>query len=558
MTDNVIDLVQEAEPVAVEPDSTKRSVATDLVDIVTGRYRLGVSLDGAAFAVEIGGPPIARTLRGSRESLRAELAAVYADRTEKAASSNALADALLVVEGRALRAEPEPVCLRSARLGDRLVLDLGRPDGQALIIGPDGWNVDISPVVFRRTALTAALPDPAAPGDLEFLKRFLLINDDSWPQLLAWLVSALDPDVAHAVLALLGQQGTGKSVRAKTLASIIDPSTAPLRSAPRDITSWSVAASGSYVVPIDNVSTIPVWFSDALCRAATGDGFVSRKLYTDDDISVLAFRRNVILTSIDPGATRGDLGDRLVTIESEPIGSSIRRSDDDLDTAWATAWPHVLAGLADLAVEVLQRRRSVTVDQLPRMADYYRTLATIDDILNTDGCAAYSSTAERTALDVLDADDIGLAVVDHMIGRDEPWAGTVAQLLHTLDAARGEGRAPKGWPGTPKALGGSLRRVAPALLVKGITVEFGKHTRDGYPVTLTNKGIGSDVMVTTVTEPRDRDHGDRQLPTDSLALCSECGTRPGTRTSGANRAWCAPCWDDALAVNLASRNGTNP
>lgn len=35
-------------------------------------------------------------------------------------------------------------------------------------------------------------------------------------------------------------------------------------------------------------------------------------------------------------------------------------------------------------------------------------------------------------------------------------------------------------------------------------------------------------------------------------LCAECSTRVATRTSGANRPWCAPCWDAALAVNPAT------
>ena len=38
---------------------------------------------------------------------------------------------------------------------------------------------------------------------------------------------------------------------------LIDPSPAPTRTAPRDLTDWVVTAQGSWVVGLDNVSVIP-------------------------------------------------------------------------------------------------------------------------------------------------------------------------------------------------------------------------------------------------------------------------------------------------------------
>lgn len=510
-------------------EKRKRSIATELVDIITKAYRLAVSTEGTPFAVAHDGPLVARPLRASRESLRAELAAEYADSTGRAAPSSALADALLVAEGRALRAEPEPVHLRAAHHGDRLVLDLGRADGHALVIGADGWAVTPSPVVFRRTALTAPLPDPSGPGDLDRLRTLTRTSKESWPLLVAWLIVNFDPDIAKAILAFLGQHGSGKSTTARMVAAVMDPSTAPLRSPPRDLTSWAVAASGSYVVPIDNISTISAWLSDAMCRASTGEGFVNRKLYTDDDVSVLAFRRSVILTSIDPGATRGDLGDRLIAIETLPIDGGSRRTDDQLAADWAAAWPHVLAGLADLTVKVLQILPTIAPPSLPRMADFYRTLCAVDKVLETKGAKHYMGSRDRVALDVLDADQVGLAV-KAFLKKQKEWEGTVAALLAELDQARGEKRPPKDWPATPKALGGALRRIAPALAVAKIVVTFGTHERDGHHLALTNENpVETDDeeerkgdKAPGIRERGDghdghRDHRDRHIPTESLA-----------------------------------------
>ena len=138
---------------------------------------------------------------------------------------------------------------------------------------------------------------------------------------MAWLVAALFPEIPHPILALVGEQGTAKSTAARLVVSLVDPSPAPLRTPPREMRSWAAAASASWVVALDNVSTIPDWFSDTLCKAVTGDGIVERALHTDDDINVLTFRRCVALTSIDAGRLAGDLAERLLTVELARIPS---------------------------------------------------------------------------------------------------------------------------------------------------------------------------------------------------------------------------------------------
>ena len=92
-----------------------------------------------------------------------ELARIYFEQTKTAANAQALADALLVLEGEAQGVDPTEVALRVGRSADdgRLVLDLGGDDGRAVVIGAYGWEiVDISPVLFWRTNATLPLPTP--------------------------------------------------------------------------------------------------------------------------------------------------------------------------------------------------------------------------------------------------------------------------------------------------------------------------------------------------------------------------------------------------------------
>jgi hypothetical protein len=92
--------------------------------------------------------------------------------------------------------------------------------------------------------------------------------------------------------------------------SLIDPNTAPLRALPREDRDLFIAATNGHVLAFDNVSGLPPWISDTLCRLATGGGFAVRQLYTDQDEILFDAVRPVILNGIEDIITRPDLADR--------------------------------------------------------------------------------------------------------------------------------------------------------------------------------------------------------------------------------------------------------
>jgi hypothetical protein len=199
----------------------------------------------------------------------------------------------------------------------------------------------------------------------------------------------------------------------------------------------------------------------------TGDGWVARQLYSDSGLCVLSFRRVVALTSIDPGAIRGDLGDRLLLCDLDPIPEDRRRTEADLLARYDALRPRLLGGLLDLLAAALARLPAVRPSRLPRMADFGRLLAAIDALDGGDALARYVAQAGRVAADVIEADAVGLAVLD-LVRRDGAWTGTAAELL----AAIAPERPPKDWPPTPRALAARLRRLTPALAAAGVAVEF--------------------------------------------------------------------------------------
>jgi hypothetical protein len=155
-------------------DSERKSASTELVEIACERYEFGLGDGGETFAVAKAGPRIALMLRGGRTSLRGQLARDYFARTGRAAAQQALADALMVIEGIAQEEDESRLYLRTARADGAIWLDLGDQAGRAVRVTASGWSVEHSaPVLFKRTALNGPLPDPVSGGALGSLWRWL-------------------------------------------------------------------------------------------------------------------------------------------------------------------------------------------------------------------------------------------------------------------------------------------------------------------------------------------------------------------------------------------------
>ncbi|AWT57017.1 hypothetical protein [Mycolicibacterium smegmatis] len=449
----------------------KKSVAARLVGMAQERYLLGTSDEGEPFGADRNRPHLVMLLRAGRAGLRADLAARYFAETGTVAGGQALTDATLILEGLAAAAAPERLNLRVADHEGAIYVDTGRTDGHTIRIRQGQWTlIERAPVRFLRTKLTGAMPLPTEGGDVEELWKFVNVEFEDRPVLLAALVAALvQCDVPHPVLALFAEQGSAKSTTTRMLVDLIDPSPVPLRQAPRDADSWVTAASGSWVVALDNLSAIPAWLSDSLCRAATGDGNVKRALYTDSDLAVIKFRRCVIINGIDVGAVRPDLAERLATVDLRRIDRHMRQPEATMRQQWRTALPGILGGLLDLAALVHQRLDTIAVDVSPRMADFSRTLAAVDEVLSTNGFRRYLSRANQLSEDSLSADPFIERLREDIL---EPLIGkSGADLLAAVTPPTDTWRKPKEWPKNGRDVTALLRRHAPALRSLGWTIE---------------------------------------------------------------------------------------
>jgi hypothetical protein len=443
------------------------SQASGLVSLAKARYDLVMSEDGRPYGVRRNGPNLALPLRG-KAGMRSQLAKQFVENNAgQVPSQSALADAMTVLEGIAAATDPVAVHLRVAGDSDQVVLDLGTADGHCVVATPDGWTVEgRSPVLFRRSGAMSPMPVPEHTGEdgLELLHSLLNMDDPAFQQLVAWLVAAWIPHIPHPVLTFKGEQGTGKSKTAQMVINLVDPSAATKRSQPRDVKTWATQAFNSWALCLDNVSTIPAWFSDTLCKAVTGDGIVDRALYTDDDVVVLCFRRVLAMTTIDAGALAGDLAERLMMLELQVIPEERRRTEEELDTVYAAARPAILAALFDLLAAVLRELPTVHLERMPRMADFARILATVDRVQGWNTLPEYLKASESVAIDALEANAFGAAVIA-FIETHGAYEGTVTQLLNLLPPPE---TPTKDWPKSAAVAGTVLRRFAPALRAAGV------------------------------------------------------------------------------------------
>jgi hypothetical protein len=453
-----------------------------LVRVANEKYEVFLGSDGEPYAVERDGSCIVMPLRG-RTGLKQRLGALLHERRGKVASGEASTSALHVLEGQALDKPRRSLSLRVERHGDGLLIDMGTADGRIIDCQPGGWRiVDTCPALFRRTALIGAMPDPDPAGTLDAFQAGLNVSEENFRLIVGWMLHAFIPDEPHPVLGLLGEQGTAKTTAAKHIGGIVDPSPAPTRTMPKDLTDWAVTANGSWVVTLDNISEIKPWFSDALCKAVTGDAMTKRALYTDGDLSVLVFLRPVIMTSIDAGVLRGDLAERLLIVELERIPKDQRRTDRSVNAAYREHQAQTLGAMLNLLCQVLKVLPDVQADNLPRMADFTRFLAALDQATGWTTRTDYEETFADLADAVIAGDPFAAAIrkkVESLYRPGTAFDGTAADLRDWI-APKDDAPLPRGWPKTPHGASSQLKRIAPALAECGITVEF---YREGHKST---------------------------------------------------------------------------
>jgi hypothetical protein len=405
----------------------------------------------------------------------------YYEATGSALGGQAISSELDLLEARAQFDAPErPVHTRIADHAGHIYLDLADAQWRAVEIGPDGWRVNrCPPVRFRRPAGMLPLPVPEPGGSIEALGSFLnLPSRSDFVLVIAWLLATLRPRGPYPLLAISGEQGSAKTVLSKMLKALIDPNVAPVRALPREERELMIAANNSYLLAFDNLSGLPAWLSDALCRLATGGSFAVRQLYTDDEEVLFQAARPLLVNGIEEVITRVDLADRSIFLTLAPIGEQQRRAEAELWRGFQLARPRILGVLLDAAVRGMQTLPDIRLTRLPRMADFALWATACERALWPAGTFARGYDANRRAAveGIIEADPVAVCV-RALMAEHGSWAGTASDLLRAASALAGNNGST--WPKNPGALSGRLRRAQTFLRALGIEITFSREGRGG-------------------------------------------------------------------------------
>jgi hypothetical protein len=366
---------------------------------------------------------------------------------------------------------------RIAEANGKIYIDLCNSKWQAIEISEDGWHVTNDyPVSFLRSKGMLPLPEPEPGGSLDDLRRFINVGSyEDFALMKGWLVQTLRYDVPFTLLALGGEQGSAKSTTASILRSLIDPNTALLRRPPKDERDLIAAARNGWIIALNNLSSIPIWLSDALCCLSVDGGFASRELYTDGEEFILKARRPIILTSIEDTIGKSDLLDRTVSLILPQIPESRREKEQDLWKRFQNALPKLLGALCDYASAALKNLPNTRITNLPRMADFAEWGVAAEGVTEQSSVflQSYRMMRQTNVESILEASPLA-AVVQRFIEKEKKWNGTASDLLAELDGiATDKEKKRKSYPQAPNTLSNKLREIAPNFRQIGIEIILG-------------------------------------------------------------------------------------
>lgn len=393
-----------------------------------------------------------------------------------------IAETLDLLIGQALF--ESPVFENHVRLASEngaIYLDLCDEKYRQVKIDKNKWEVIESihsPVNFIRMPRMQPMVLPEKGGTLDELRPFLNLRDEhDFTMIVGWLVGTYQVNGSYPINIFQGEQGSGKSSMSRLLGDLVDPSSPALSTMPRTERDLAISASKSHLLAYDNLSGINDAMSDSLCRVATGGGFVTRKLYSNDEETVFNYKRPVLLNGITGIVYRYDLADRSLFITTTPIPKDKRQTEGELKAKWDEARGRILGALLDAVSAALHNIGDTEVEGYPRMADFARWVVAAEEVLPWPKgrfVREYETNRMNIIDDALRSDPIASAILSYC-DRKGNFSGTPTELMNALNQiVDDDTRKSALWPKQPNGLTRKLNRIATFLREKNIDIQSGK------------------------------------------------------------------------------------
>lgn len=331
---------------------------------------------------------------------------------------------------------------RILREPDRIVVNLGRPDGLIVLITREGWQVlpeAPAGLLCVPGPFQAPMPIPVRGGSLDLLGEFLphLAIPGIRETILGWILGCFMPTGTFPILQVTAQHGSGKTLTCKILARLIDPRGArhqdqhALRLPDKDVDLFH-AVNGKAVALFDNVGMVKPEIADVLCQIASGGARETRKLYTDLESVIFEVHAPLIVTSIGPVTTASDLTSRMIRADLPHIGNGERRGESAIWAEFERRWPAILGAIFDRVSGALASYRAIEIPSMGRLSDL-ATWGEASRFMNPKGAFADLLLTQEKEQSLMNGDSNPLFQAILEIVSPDGWTGTASQLHRELD-----------------------------------------------------------------------------------------------------------------------------
>jgi len=393
------------------------------------------------------------------------------------------------------------VSTQSAYRGNSFVLwDLGKHDNrwEVLVINEESNEIiSRSECLERYNVLwfSNAQSQPryvdlsADVSDLDRLWKYVLINEESRPAIIGWLVSVLFCSNTQFALELTGRHNSGKSHAGDALRDLTDPmdpyvfkgkNRSELASQSSADLIRSVAECG--VLYLDNFQGLEAKLQKFLCQIATGILIPVRVLYTST-FDKIWLKKPVILTGIAEMITQTDLISRTIRcgFMSCATDKSTFSSDEELLEGWMRDRPLILGALAGVTQETLKTKslivgrrgtynRAIEVvlgreaGTAHHKSENYKTL--YDNVLSSPFCLCFGAFIQQTWIDL--DDELALPhrawLENYMRWTNNNWGRKTDILTNgrpeplSIELSMGGNNTEKALPQSPRGLSAQLNK----------------------------------------------------------------------------------------------------
>ena len=318
-------------------------------------------------------------------------------------------------------------------------IDMANDAQEVIKVTAEGYDVIPCPddLYFYRDSSMAPLPRPESGGNVQALEKYVHVDPEFFPLILACLIAGLLPqEMLIPVLVLLGGPGMGKTTIIKVVQRFLDPKVKDaVCGAPKSPDDLMIRTVRNRLLTLNNLSEIKAALSDLLCGLAEGTTYKTRKLFTNGEEFSITARRPIVISSVKGVVTASDLVDRSLIFEipefegtTDELGMK-SKGPEEFWEKFDTEYSRILGALLDGLVAALRDRPKVDSDS--RLQDFLRCAIAAERVWGYEPgtmLRAFNKLQNRSSLENLSGSPLGQAI----LALKDPVTGTAKELASAL------------------------------------------------------------------------------------------------------------------------------